>query len=160
MHVVSTTMCDDDATTTKRWAPFSPPDEFDVVDAASFFSWVLATIWARGRAPGGRVEGVVGTLLIVELGSPGFLGKHDGCAVGRDNSAKKYGTPPNKVCLQTKSGSGNTILVSKFTRSVNTISTHKFYFPHNIQFPPVQSPVPYNLPHYPINCISDQINCI
>ena len=101
MHVASTTMCDDDATMTKRWAPFSPPDEFDVVDAALPVSLVLATIWARGRAPGGRVEGVVGTLLIVELGSLVFLGKHDGCAVGRDNSAKKYGTPPNKVCLQT-----------------------------------------------------------
>ena len=73
MHVASTTMCDDDATSTKRWAPFSPPDEFDLVDAASFISWVLATIWARWRAPGGRVEGVVGTLLIVELGSPVFL---------------------------------------------------------------------------------------
>ena len=78
MQVASTTMCDDDATTTKRWAPFSPPDEFDVVDATLSVSLVLATIWARGRAPGGRVEGVVGTLLIVELGSPGFSGKHDG----------------------------------------------------------------------------------
>ena len=112
-------MCDDDATTTKRWAPFSPPDEFDVVDAALPVSLVLATIWARGRAPGGRVEGVVGTLLIVELGSPGFLGKHDGCAVGRDNSAKKYGTPPNKVCLQTKSGSGNTMVMSELTGGVD-----------------------------------------
>ena len=28
------TMCDDDATMTKRWAPFSPPDEFDVADTA------------------------------------------------------------------------------------------------------------------------------
>ena len=108
-------MCDDDATMTKRWAPFSPPDEFDVVDAAFPVSWVLATIWARGRAPGGRVEGVVGTLLIVELGSPVFFGKHDGCAVGRNNSAKKYGTPPNKVCLKTKSGSGNTIMGSELT---------------------------------------------
>ncbi len=102
MHVASTTMCHNDATMTKRWAPFSPPDEFDVVDAALPVSWVLATIWARGWAPGGRVEGVVVTLLIVELRSLGFLGKHDGCAVGRDNSTKKYGTPPNKVCLQTK----------------------------------------------------------
>ena len=115
MHVASTTMCDVDATTTKRWAPFSPLDELDVVDAALPVSWVLATIWARGRAPGGRVEGVVGTLLIVELGSLGFLGKHDGCAVGRDNSAKKYGTPPNKVSLQTKSGSGNTMVMSELT---------------------------------------------
>ena len=119
MHVASTTMCDDDATTTKRWAPFSPPDKIDVADATLSVSWVLATIWARGRAPGGRVEGVVGTLLIVELGSPVFLGKHDGCAVGRDNSAKKYGTPPNKVCLQTKSGSGNTMVVSELTGGVD-----------------------------------------
>ncbi len=55
----------------------------------------------------------------MELGSPGFLGKHDGCAVGRDNSAKKYGTPPNKVCLQTKSGSGNTMVMSELTRGVD-----------------------------------------
>ena len=89
------TMCGDEATTTKRWAPFSPPDEFDVVDAALPVSWVLATIWARGRAPGGIVEGVVGTLLIVKLGSPVFFGKHNGCAVGRNNSTKNYGTPPN-----------------------------------------------------------------
>jgi hypothetical protein len=33
LHVVLTTMCDDDATMTKRWAPFGPPDEFDVADA-------------------------------------------------------------------------------------------------------------------------------
>ena len=114
-------MCDDDATTTKQWAPFSPPDEFDVVAAALPVSWVLATRWARarGRAPGGRVEGVVGTLLIVELGSLVFLGKHDGCSVGRDNSAKKYGTPPNKVCLQTKSGSGNTMVGSELTEGVD-----------------------------------------
>ena len=103
----------------KRWAPFSPPDEFDVVDAALPVSWVLATIWARGRAPGGRVEGVVGTLIIVELGSQFFWGKHDGCAVGRDNSAKKYGTPPNKVCLQTKSGSGITMVMSELTGGVD-----------------------------------------
>ncbi len=96
MHVPWTTMCDNDATKTKRWAPFSPPDEFDVVDAASFVSWVLATIWARGRVPGGRVEGVVGTLLIVKLGSPVFFGKHDGCAVGRNNSAKKVWYTPQK----------------------------------------------------------------
>ncbi len=115
MHVASTTMCDDDATTTKQWAPFSPPDKFDVVDATLSVSWVLAMRWARGGVPEGRVEGVVGTLIIVELGSPGFFGKHDGCAVGRHNSAKKYGTPPNKVCLQTKSGAGNTMVMSELT---------------------------------------------
>jgi len=67
------TMCDDDATMTKRWAPFSPPDDFGVADAMCPVSWVLATRGDRGGAPGGRVEGVVGTLLIVELGSPGFM---------------------------------------------------------------------------------------
>jgi len=69
--------------------------------------------------PGGRVEGVVGTLLIVELGSPGFFGKHDGCAVGRKNSEKNYGTPTNKVSLQTKSGAGNTMVMSEWTGRVD-----------------------------------------
>jgi hypothetical protein len=101
-----TTMCNDDATTTKRWAPLSPPDEFDVVDAALPVSWVLATIWARGGSPGGRVEGVVQTLLIVELGSRGFLGKHDGCAVGRDNSAKIMVHPPTKYVYRLNKGRG------------------------------------------------------
>ena len=64
--------------------------------------------------PGGRVEGVVGTLLIVELGSLLFFGKHDGCTVGR-NKAKNYGTPTNKVSLQTKSGAGNTMVTSELT---------------------------------------------
>ena len=108
-------MCDDDATTTKRWAPFSPPDNFDVANATCPVSWVLATRGGSGGAPGGRVEGVVGTLLIVELGSPVFFGKHDGCAVGRNNSAKNYGTPTNKVSLQTKSGAGNTMVMSELT---------------------------------------------
>ena len=64
----------------------------------------------------GRVEGVVGTLLIVELGSPGFFGKHNaGCAVGRTNSAKKYCTPTNKVSLQSKLGAGNTMVMSELT---------------------------------------------
>ncbi len=66
-------MCDDNATTTKRWAPLGPPDEFDVADATCAVSWVFAMRGGRGGWPGGRVEGVVGTLLIVELGSLGFL---------------------------------------------------------------------------------------
>jgi hypothetical protein len=65
--------------------------------------------------PGGRVEGEVGTLIIVELGSLGFFGKHDGGAVGRHNSTKNYGTPTNKVSLQTKSGTGNTMVMSELT---------------------------------------------
>ena len=47
------TMCDNDATMTKRWAPFSPPDNFDVADATCPVSWVLATRGDRGGAPGG-----------------------------------------------------------------------------------------------------------
>ncbi len=34
MRVATTTMCVDDAMTMKRWAPFDPPDEFDVADTA------------------------------------------------------------------------------------------------------------------------------
>ena len=73
----------------------------------------------QGGAPGGRVEGVVGLLIIVELRSPVFFGKHDGCAVGRNNSAKIYGTPTNKVSLQTKSGAGNTMVMSELTGGVD-----------------------------------------
>jgi len=47
------TMCGDDATTMKRWAPFSPPDDFDVADTTCPVSWVLATRGDRGGAPGG-----------------------------------------------------------------------------------------------------------
>jgi hypothetical protein len=34
MCVATTTMCANDATTMKQWAPFGPPDEFDVADTA------------------------------------------------------------------------------------------------------------------------------
>ena len=47
------TMCNDNATTTKRWAPFSLPDDFDFADATCPVSGVFAT---RG-AGGGHREG-------------------------------------------------------------------------------------------------------
>ena len=83
-------MCDDDTSTTKRWMPLGPPDEFDVADASVVVSWVLAMRGGRGGWLGGRIEGVVGTLLMVELGSLGFFGKHNGGAVGRNYSVKNY----------------------------------------------------------------------
>ena len=112
-------MCDDDASMTKRWAPPGPPDAFDVADATCVVSWVLAMRGGRGGWPGGRIEGVVRTLLIVELGSLGFFGKHNGGAVGRKYSVKNYGTPPNKVSLQTKLGAGNTMVMSELTGGVD-----------------------------------------
>ena len=112
-------MCDDDASTTKRWTPLGPPDEFDVADATRFVSRVLATRGGRGGWPGGRIEGVVGTLIIMELGSLGFFGKTDGGAATDNYSVKNYGTPPNKVSLQTKSGAGNTMVVSELTWGVD-----------------------------------------
>ena len=108
-------MCDKDASTTKRWTPFGPLDGFGVTDASVVVSWVLAMRGSRGVWPGGRIEGVAGQLLIVELGSLDFFGKHDGHAVGRNNSAKNYGTPTKKVSLQTKSGAGNTMVASELT---------------------------------------------
>jgi hypothetical protein len=72
-----------------------------------------------GGVPGGRVEGEVGTLIIVELGSLVFFGKHNRCAVGSNNSAKNHGTPTNKVSLQNKLGAGNKMVMSEMTRGVN-----------------------------------------
>ena len=84
MRVASTRICIENTMTTKRWAPFGPLDEFDVADATLPISYVLATRGATGGTPGGGIEGVVRALLIVELGSLGFFGKHDGGAVGRN----------------------------------------------------------------------------
>ncbi len=42
MRVATTTMCVDDATTMKRWAPFGLPDEFDASDGTASAAWVLA----------------------------------------------------------------------------------------------------------------------
>ena len=73
----------------------------------------------QGGVRGGRIEGVVGTLLIVELGSLVFFGKHNGGAVGGNYSVKNYVTPPNKVSLQIKLGAGNTMVVSELTGGVD-----------------------------------------
>ena len=93
----------------------------------------------RGGWPGGRIEGVVGTLLIVELGSLVFFGKHDGCAVGSNNSAKNHGTPTNKVSLQTKSGVGNRMVMSELTGGVNMMGLLLFK---------IRKIWPKALPHY------------
>jgi hypothetical protein len=60
------TMCNYDAMTTKRWALFSPPDNFDVADATCPISWVLATRGGRGGAPGGPTQ-TVGDLFLIVL---------------------------------------------------------------------------------------------
>ena len=62
---------------TKRWAPPSPPNAFDATSAMCVVSWLVATTEAMGgAASGGRIEGVVSTLLlIVELGSLVFFQK-------------------------------------------------------------------------------------
>ncbi len=71
MHVASTTMRDDDATRTKRWALFSPPDDFDVADATVALSWVLSVRGARGGWPGGRGGGEKVSITLVTIGSLG-----------------------------------------------------------------------------------------
>jgi hypothetical protein len=50
------TMCNNDATNTKQWAPFSPPDDFDVADATCPVSWVLGTRGGRGQGGGAGRE--------------------------------------------------------------------------------------------------------
>ncbi len=53
MIVASTTMCDNDVSMTKRWAPPGPPDAFDVASATFVISWSVATRGAMGEASGG-----------------------------------------------------------------------------------------------------------
>jgi len=50
VHRVNT-MCDDNEMTTKRWAPFSPPDDFDVADAVSR---LMGVGYEGGQGGGGR----------------------------------------------------------------------------------------------------------
>ena len=93
MRVATMTMCAENTTMTKRWVPFGLLDEFDVANTTSLVTWVLAMRGGRGGASGGRVGGVLRTLLMVELGSPGFFRRRDVRACTHDNSSKKYGTP-------------------------------------------------------------------
>ena len=97
------TMCDDDATTTKRWAPFSPPDNFDVADATCPVSWVLAT---RGGRGGGAVERVVGTLLIAELGSTVFFENTMVVLSYAITQQKSMVRPPTKYLYRLNRGRG------------------------------------------------------
>jgi hypothetical protein len=53
LHIALTTTCDDDYATTERWAPFSPPDEFDDADA----EWMPAYVLASRGGWGGWGEG-------------------------------------------------------------------------------------------------------
>ncbi len=61
------------ATLTKRWAPLSPPDKFDVADAKWTPACVLASRVARGGALGGTNGGIKMCRLIVQLGSRVFF---------------------------------------------------------------------------------------
>ena len=70
-------MCDDDASTMKRWALLGPLDEFDVADATG----ALPTIFPK-RAGGGWVgRGGCGRVILRQprgvIGSLGFFRRHD-----------------------------------------------------------------------------------
>jgi hypothetical protein len=43
MCILTMTMCVDDATRMKGWAPFGPPDEFNASDCTASAAWVLAS---------------------------------------------------------------------------------------------------------------------
>ncbi len=65
--------CSNNDAKTERWAPFSPPDKFDIADAKWMPACVLASRQGRGGAPGGKNGGVKMCTLIVQLGSQIFL---------------------------------------------------------------------------------------
>ena len=50
------TMCDGDATMMKRWAPFSPPDDFDVADARRHVSRLMGVGNEGGQGGGAGRE--------------------------------------------------------------------------------------------------------
>ncbi len=91
MRVAMMTMCAENTTTTKRWVPFGPLDEFDVANTTSLVTWVLAMRGGRGGASVGRVGGALRTLLIVELGSRSFFRRRDVHACTHNIFVKKYG---------------------------------------------------------------------
>jgi hypothetical protein len=91
MRVATTTMCVDDATTMKRWAPFGPPDEFDASNGTASAAWVLASMGGKGARRGERREGDTGTILVVQLGSRCSSQTHDGDVLMACCSVKKYG---------------------------------------------------------------------
>jgi hypothetical protein len=62
---------------TERWAPFSPPDEFDNADAEWMPACVLASRGGRGGGGGGQNGDVFLHTLIVQLGSRSFFWLHD-----------------------------------------------------------------------------------
>ncbi len=43
MHIAMTTMCVNNATTMKQWAPFGLPDKFDAGNGTASATWVLAS---------------------------------------------------------------------------------------------------------------------
>jgi hypothetical protein len=67
------TTCNDDDAMVEQWAPFSPPDEFDVANAEWMPACVLALRGGRDGVPGGRNGGVKMCILIVQLGSQIFF---------------------------------------------------------------------------------------
>jgi hypothetical protein len=119
MPVATTTMCFDDATTMKRWAPFGPLDEFDASDGTVSTAWVLASMGGKGVCQGKHREGDTGTILVVQLGSRCFSQTHNGDVLMACCSVKKYGMHIIKICCNTNLGAGNTMVVSDLTGGVS-----------------------------------------
>ncbi len=115
MRVATTTMCVDDATMMKRWAPFGPPDKFNASDGTASAAWVLASVGGKGVRRGECQEGDTGTLLVVQLGSRCSSQTHDGDVLMACCLVKKCGTRIIKICCNTNLGTGNTMVVSELT---------------------------------------------
>ncbi len=113
-----TTMCVDNATMMKRWAPFGPPDKFDASDSTASAAWVLASMGGKGVRRGERREGDTRTILVVQLGSRCSSQTHDGDVLMACCSVKKYGTHIIKICCNTNLGAGNTMVASELMGGV------------------------------------------